>query len=85
MVDFPTPRLLLEVRREDGWEATEIYCEYKTARDLISKFPRLANVYGVPIDNLRVKNLRTDDEIFRAKKAVTDAEQKRRRKKRDDK
>ena len=85
MVEFPTPRLLLEVRRESGWEATEIYCEYKTARDLISKFPRLANVYGVAISSLRVKNLRTDEAIYQAKRAVTDTEAKRRREKRGDK
>ena len=83
MRDFPTPRLLLEVQREDGWEAMEIYCEYKSARNLISKFPHLASVYGVSVDNLRVKNLRTDAEIFEGKRAVTNAEAKRRRKKKD--
>lgn len=69
MSKFRTPRLLLEIKRET-WEASQIFCEYKTVRDCLKELPKFARMYGLDINDVRVKNLITDQAIAEAKQAV---------------
>jgi len=78
---FATPRLLLEIFEGGHWEARKIYCDYRSARGLIHALPKIAKEYGLKMCHMRVKNLRTRNEIAEAKLQVYRNEDKRRRKK----
>lgn len=69
MNEFRTPRLLLEIKR-DTWEASQIFCEYKNVRACLKELPNFADMYGLDINDLRIKRLLTDQAIADAKQAV---------------
>lgn len=77
MSKFPTPRLLLEIRRDNVWQAAKIFCDYPNARSLFSDLPTLAQAYDIDMNDLRVKNLLSDQAIADAKQAVYDNQRKR--------
>lgn len=66
---WPTPRLLLEAYENNKWIPIKIYVQYKTIRSLIDRLPLLAQSFG-GIDNVRIRNLHTSEEIAAAKLAV---------------
>lgn len=74
---FPTPRLLLEIKVKEIWKAKKIFCDYKTARDLLNDLPKLAETYKLELDDLRVKNLLSDQAIADAKQAVYENQKRR--------
>jgi hypothetical protein len=63
---FKTPRLLLEVKKEDGWKPVKIYCNFKSVRLMLNVLPVIAKPHG-GLDNVRVKYLATHDQIAEAK------------------
>ena len=67
---FRTPRLLLEIRRDGIWKAKKIYCDYSTAKKFLDALPKLAKSYKIELDDMRVKNLRTIEQIAEAKLQV---------------
>lgn len=79
MSNFPTPRLLLELRRQGVWKAVKIYCDYKDVRSLLNVLPKIATEYRISLHNMRIKNLLTRDAIADAKLAVYQNEQIRRK------
>jgi len=79
MSNFPTPRLLLELRSKGVWKAVKIYCDYKDARSLLHVLPKLAATYKISLQNMRIKNLLTSDAIADAKLEVYQNEQTRRK------
>jgi hypothetical protein len=80
-MEFTTPRLLLEVRQNQVWEPRKIFCDYVSARGLIHALPKLAAEYQLKLCNMRVKHLRTQQEIAEAKLQVYRNEDRRRRNK----
>jgi len=76
-MNFPTPRLLLEARFDGVWKAVKIYCDYKTARDLIADLPMLADAYMIDINDMRIKNLLSTQAIADAKQAVYENQKRR--------
>jgi hypothetical protein len=77
MKSFPTPRLLFEVRKAGVWKAVKIFCDYKTARDLLADLPTMAAAYKCDINDMRVKNLLSTQAIADAKQAVYDNQKRR--------
>jgi cytidylate kinase len=75
---FKTARLLVEIKR-NTWEASQIFCEYKTVRDCLKELPKFAKMYGLDINDVRVKNLITDQAIADAKQAVYRNEMRRKK------
>jgi hypothetical protein len=68
---FKTPRLLLEVKTVEKWLPYRIYCNFKSIRPLLNALPDIAADKG-GLDNVRIKNLRTQDQIATAKLAIDD-------------
>jgi hypothetical protein len=77
MKNFPTPRLLLEARKDGVWKAVKIYCDYATIRKLLTDLPILADAYKCDINDMRVKNLLTTQAIADAKQAVYENQKRR--------
>ncbi len=76
--NWPTPRLLLEVRENGVWVPVKIYVQYKSVHTLLSQLPAISQTFG-GIENVRVKNLREDAEIAAAKLEIYKREDKKRR------
>jgi hypothetical protein len=65
---FRTPRLLLEAKIKEIWQPVRLYCNYKTIRVFLNVLPKLARRFG-GLDFVRVKRLKTHQEIAEAKLA----------------
>jgi hypothetical protein len=76
-MNFPTPRLLLETRKDGEWKAIKIYCDYKTTRNLLADLPILADAYKCDINDMRVRNLLSTQAIADAKQAVYENQKRR--------
>lgn len=70
MSNFDTPRLLLEIKVDNKWVATKIYCDYLSVRSFLNHLPHIAKRMNVEVYDARVKYLSTDEMIADAKQAV---------------